>query len=92
VELTDEQWEAVRELIPAPPRCADGRGRPWRDTRPVLEWILWVLRVVFTIERRKAGESAVTSVSRIVEAKVHVESVGGRPTTRPDQNQRPEQW
>jgi transposase len=44
MELTDEQWEIVRALIPPPRRRADGRGRPWRDTRQVLEGILWVLR------------------------------------------------
>ncbi len=44
MELTQEQWAAVRELIPEPPRRADGRGRPWRDTRAVLEGIVWVLR------------------------------------------------
>jgi transposase len=44
VELTQEQWAAVRELIGEPPRRADGRGRPWRDTRAVLEGIVWVLR------------------------------------------------
>lgn len=44
MELTQEQWEVVRELIPAPARRADGRGRPWREARAVLEGILWVLR------------------------------------------------
>ncbi len=44
MELTEEQWAAVRELIPEPPRRVDGRGRPWRDTRAVLEGIVWVLR------------------------------------------------
>jgi transposase len=31
-------------LIPEPPRRADGRGRPWRDSREVLNGILWMLR------------------------------------------------
>jgi transposase len=44
VKLADEQWEAVRRFIPEPPRRADGRGRPWRETRAVLEGILWILR------------------------------------------------
>ena len=44
MELTEEQWRVVRELIPEPQRRADGRGRPWRDTRTVLEAILWILR------------------------------------------------
>ena len=42
--LTREQWRAVGELIPEPARRADGRGRPWRDSREVLEGIVWVLR------------------------------------------------
>ncbi len=44
MELTQEQWEVVRRLIPAAPRRADGRGRPWQDSRTVLEGILWILR------------------------------------------------
>jgi len=44
VDLTDEQWEVLEPLIPDPPRRADGRGRPWRDPRDVLDAILWVLR------------------------------------------------
>ena len=42
--MTDKQWEKVEDLIPAPEVRADGRGRPWRETRPVLEGILWILR------------------------------------------------
>jgi len=36
----------VEKLKPqlAPKRRPDGRGRPWRDTRAVLNGILWVLR------------------------------------------------
>ena len=44
MDLTDEQWEVLEALIPDPPRRADGRGRPWRDSRDVLNGILWVLR------------------------------------------------
>jgi transposase len=44
VDLTDEQWEVLAPLIPEPPRRTDGRGRPWRDPRDVLNGILWVLR------------------------------------------------
>ncbi len=43
-ELTDEQWVIIQPLIPEPPRRADGRGRPWRDAREVLNGILWILR------------------------------------------------
>jgi transposase len=42
--LTAEQWTIIKPLIPEPSRRADGRGRPWRDTREVLNGILWVLR------------------------------------------------
>ncbi len=31
MDLTDEQWELLEQLIPDPPRRPDGRGRPWRD-------------------------------------------------------------
>jgi hypothetical protein len=35
MELTDEQWEVLKPIIPVPPRRADGRGHPWRDPRAV---------------------------------------------------------
>lgn len=44
MDLTDKQWEAIQKHIPADPVRADGRGRPWRDPREVLNGILWVLR------------------------------------------------
>ena len=43
VALTDDQWDAVKPLLPPLPRRADDRGRPWRDCRQVLDGILWVL-------------------------------------------------
>jgi transposase len=43
-ELTNEQWAIISPLIPMPPRRPDGRGRPWRDAREVLNGILWILR------------------------------------------------
>jgi transposase len=43
-ELTDEQWAIIAPLIPEPVRRADGRGRPWKDSREVINGILWVLR------------------------------------------------
>ena len=43
-ELTDEQWEILRPLIPEHRRRMDGRGRPWRDDREVMNGILWILR------------------------------------------------
>ncbi len=43
MDLTDAQW-AVLEPHFRPTRRADGRGRPWRETRAVLNAVLWVLR------------------------------------------------
>jgi transposase len=44
MELTDEQWAVLDPLIGEMPRRADGRGRPWRNSREVLNGILWILR------------------------------------------------
>jgi transposase len=44
MDLTDEQWNVVGPLIGPMPRRADGRGRPWQDSRMVLDGILWILR------------------------------------------------
>lgn len=44
MDLTDEQWAAVETLLPKPAVREDGRGRPWRDPRDVLNGVLWVLR------------------------------------------------
>ena len=43
-ELTDEQWALLEELLPELPRRSDGRGRPWRSQREVLNGVLWILR------------------------------------------------
>jgi len=43
-ELTDEQWAAIELLIPEPSCRPDGRGRPWRGSREVMNGILWILR------------------------------------------------
>jgi transposase len=42
-ELTDEQWAIIGPLIPKPPRREDGRGRPWKETREVMNGVLWIL-------------------------------------------------
>ena len=44
LDLTDAQWERVAPLIPNPPRRKDGRGRPRRERREVLDGVLWILR------------------------------------------------
>jgi transposase len=43
-DLTDAQWSSLDPLVPEPPRRRDGRGRPWKDRRAVLNGVLWVLR------------------------------------------------
>jgi transposase len=43
-DLTDAQWEILDDLIPKPTARHDGRGRPWKDRRAVLNGIMWVLR------------------------------------------------
>ena len=40
--MTDTQWTRLQPLL-EPKRRADGRGRPWQDTRQVLNGVLWVL-------------------------------------------------
>src|SRR2546422_1687629 len=42
--LTDQQWAILEPLLPRLKVREDGRGRPWRDPRAVLDGILWVLR------------------------------------------------
>src|SRR5881275_741350 len=43
-DLTNVQWEVLDSLLPEPTPRRDGRGRPWKDRRAVLNGILWVLR------------------------------------------------
>jgi transposase len=43
-DLTDAQWRILDPPIPEPSQRKDGRGRPWKDRRAVLNGILWVLR------------------------------------------------
>jgi transposase len=43
-DLTDEQWQTLDPLIPRPRKRSDGRGRPWKSRRSVLNGVLWVLR------------------------------------------------
>jgi transposase len=43
-DLTDAQRAILDTLIPEPTPRRDGRGRPWKDRRAVLNGILWVLR------------------------------------------------
>ena len=43
MDLRDSQWAILKPLL-QPPRRPEGRGRPWRDARAVLNGVLWVLR------------------------------------------------
>ena len=46
MQLTDKQWEAIRECFPAKELrgTTELGGRPFRDPRDVLNGVLWVLR------------------------------------------------
>ena len=44
MELSKAQWNRLEPLIPSPTKRKDGRGRPPRDPKDVLNGILWVLR------------------------------------------------
>ena len=44
MDLTEAQWKRLAPLLPTPRRRPDGRGRPWRDPRDVLNGVLWVMR------------------------------------------------
>lgn len=41
-ELTEEQWKLVEPVL-RPTAAGVRRGRPWHDTRAVLNGVLWVL-------------------------------------------------
>lgn len=43
MELTDAQWEVLKPLV-EPKTPQKRRGRPWAETRDVLEGVLWILR------------------------------------------------
>lgn len=41
-DLTDGQWNTLSPLVPKPKTRSDGRGRPWKSRRSVINGILWV--------------------------------------------------
>jgi transposase len=43
-DLTDAQWTILDSLIPQPRTRKDGRGRPWRNRREVLNGVLYISR------------------------------------------------
>jgi transposase len=44
MDLTEAQWKVVGPLLPTPRVREDGKGRPWRDPRDILNGVLWILR------------------------------------------------
>jgi transposase len=43
MDLKNAQWEILQPVF-VERRRTDGRGRPWRDAREVLNGVLWILR------------------------------------------------
>ena len=44
MDLTEEQWKVISDILPEDPVRPDRRGRPWSDRRQVMDGILWILR------------------------------------------------
>lgn len=44
MDLTEDQWRIIEVLLPPEQVQQEGKGRPWKDPRDVLQGILWVLR------------------------------------------------
>ena len=44
MDVTDEQWAAIKRFVPGRERRGTSAKRPWRDPQDVLNAILWVLR------------------------------------------------
>lgn len=44
MDLTDAQWQAIKQFIPDDPVREDGRGRRWGEQRRAMDGILWILR------------------------------------------------
>jgi transposase len=41
-EISDEQWERIKDLVP--PERSGGKGRPAKDNRTMINAIIWVLK------------------------------------------------
>src|SRR5258708_15820661 len=61
MDLTEAQWQVLKPLL-TPKRRPDGRGRPWRDARAVLNGILWVLRTRCSLARSARPLSALPNL------------------------------
>jgi transposase len=44
MELTEDQWEFIKKYLPKNEVKQEGKGRPFKDPRDILEGILWILR------------------------------------------------
>jgi len=44
MDLTNEQWQRIADLVPAAKSGAGRCGRPAQDARSILNGILWILR------------------------------------------------
>ena len=44
MDLTEQQWNIVKNILPKDRVRPDRRGRPWSDRRKVLDGVLWILR------------------------------------------------
>jgi hypothetical protein len=41
MDLTEAQWAVIAPMLPEPKVREDGRGRPWRDPRDILNGVLY---------------------------------------------------
>ena len=41
-EMTDEQWDRIKDLVP--PERSGGKGRPAKDNRMMVNAIIWILK------------------------------------------------
>ena len=44
MDLTEQQWNIVKNILPEDRVRPDKRGRPWSDPRKVLDGVLWIMR------------------------------------------------
>ena len=44
MDLSEAQWNVVKDILQEDPVREDRRGRPWSDRRKTLNGILWILR------------------------------------------------
>ena len=43
IYLSDKEWQLLEPLVPKPKRRKDGKGRPRKNPREVLNAIIWIL-------------------------------------------------